>query len=116
MKAALAGLALLALAACQTEDQIGGDPAPASFVCDEARYFAVNYGQQGETATVTLTFADGETALLLSEPSDQGNRYAWPSDGTNYVFVAEGQTATVYLKDGTQGGTETPLYTNCKLQ
>ena len=110
------GLCALLLGACVAEDQIGGDPAPASFVCAEGKHFAVNFGQQGDTNTVTLTFENGETALLLAEASDSGPRYGWPSDGTGYVFLPKGQTATVLLKDGSNGGAETPYYTDCVLQ
>lgn len=116
MRALIATAALIALSGCLAEDKLGGEPAPASFVCADDRYFTVISGQQGDTASVILTFANGETALLLAEPSASGARYGWPSDGTSYVFWSKGEEATVYRKDGTQGGTETPLYTDCKLQ
>ncbi len=109
-------LAVLFLGACVAEDQIGGDPAPASFVCAGGDHFAVTYGFEMDSASVTLTFENGETALLLAEPSASGARYGWPSDGTGYVFWSKGQEATVYLKDGTRGGEETVLYADCKLQ
>lgn len=116
---AYAALLILTLAACaggHQKDQIGGDPAPASFVCAGGKHFAVNFGQEGETNSATLTFENDEKALLLQEPSDTGSRYGWPSDGTNYVLLTEGQSATVLLKDGSNGGLETPVYSDCRLQ
>ena len=74
----------------------------------------MNYAPQGDS--VTLTFENGETALLLAEPSESGFRFGWPSDGTNYVYVASGRDATVFRKDGSRGGVETPVYSDCKLQ
>jgi hypothetical protein len=104
----------LPLAACLAPPDTTGDAATrASFACDGGRSVAVAYGTDAETPSATLTFDTGETALLLAEPTDRGKRYGWPSDGTTYVFLAEGQTATVLLKDGTQGGRETPVLTNC---
>jgi len=98
------------------QDRVGGEPGPASFVCDGGNYFAVNFGMEGETPSATLTMADGETFLLLAEPAASGARYGWPSDGTNHVLLTQGQQATVLLKDGTLGGVETPVYSNCRLQ
>ena len=113
----IAAALLLTLAACQMqEDQLGGEPAPASFVCAGGDHFAVNYGMEGETPSATLTMANGETFLLLAEPAARGARYGWPSDGTNYVLLTKGQDATLLLKDGSRGGVETPVQTDCKLQ
>ncbi len=112
----IAGAALAALGACVGAPTQRVEPAPSSYVCAGGRYFAVNYGQDGDTPSVTLTFEDGETALLLAEPSASGARYGWPSDGTNYVFWSKGQEAMVLLKDGANGGKETVLYADCRLQ
>lgn len=109
-------LCLLPLAGCVQQPSTGGEPAPSSYVCAGGKYFAVNYGQDGQTPSVLLTFANGETARLLAEPSASGARYGWPSDGTSYVFWSKGQEAMVLLKDGTRGGKETVVYTDCKLQ
>jgi len=29
------------------QDRVGGEPGPASFVCDGGNYFAVNFGMEG---------------------------------------------------------------------
>jgi hypothetical protein len=124
MKASLAALPLLVLTAClapaarqvEQQDETFGDPAPASFVCDGGHHFAVTYGMQDETPSVMLSLDTDEEVTLLSEPTEHGGRYGWPSDGTNYVLLTEGQTATVLLKDGSRGGAETSVYTGCKLQ
>lgn len=116
MMPARALLLVGALAGCVSETRLGGEPAPSSYVCADGKYFAASYGQEGDTPSVTLTFEDDETALLLAEPSASGARYGWPSDGTNYVFWSKGQEATVLLKDGSRGGKETVVYADCRLQ
>jgi membrane-bound inhibitor of C-type lysozyme len=112
----IAGGVAATLAACVAAPPPRAEPAPSSYVCANGRYFAVNYGQEGETPSVTLTFENDERALLLAEPSASGARYGWPSDGTGYVFWSKGQEAMVLLKDGTKGGKETVLYADCRLQ
>lgn len=106
-----------ALAGCVAgQPRIGGAPAPSSYVCAGGKYFAVNYGQDGGTPSVTLTFENDEKVTLLAEPAASGARYGWPSDGTTYVFWSKGQDAMVLRKDGSRGGKETVVYADCRLQ
>ena len=83
-----------------------------SYVCVGGKFLGVTYGDADDVA---LWLDDG-TFRLLREPAASGARYGWPSDGTNYVLLTKGQDATVLLKDGSRGGLETPVYTDCKLQ
>jgi membrane-bound inhibitor of C-type lysozyme len=43
-------------------------------------------------------------------------RYGWPSDGSHYIWWTKGDMATLYWKDGANGGVETVLHADCKAQ
>ena len=50
---------------------------------------------------------------LWAEPAASGVRYAWPSDGSYYVWWTKGEGAALYWHDG-ENGTETLLLGDCK--
>ena len=114
-KPALACLILPMLSACVMNPTMPEATAGMIYACaDGARIVAVHAQDAGQDA-VNLTF-DGATLLLFAEPVATGARYGWPSDGTNYVWVTIGDTAHLYLKDGTNGGVETLVHGACLAQ
>ncbi len=83
------------------------------YTCERGVEVPVTYVNDGETSVVVL-MVDGGQVSLYGEPAASGARYGWPSDGSNYVWLSQGDTAMLMWKDET--GAETPIFTACVLQ
>lgn len=78
-----------------------------TYLCDRDVQVPVVYVTADDTALVVLQ-VEGSQILLYNEPAASGARYAWPSDGSGYVWWSKGAEATLLWKDG-EAGTETPI-------
>ena len=109
-------LLLAPLAACT----IAAPDAPVSphtgtvtYTCSGGRVLPVTYGQEADFSNSVKISPDGQKLTLLEEPIDGGRRFAWPSDGSNYVWEVRGVIGTLLWHDGTTNA-ETPRLTDCK--
>ena len=82
------------------------------YTCDRGVAVPVTYVNDSDMSVVILT-VEGRQISLYGEAAASGARYGWPSDGSNYVWWSNGDTATLYWKDET--GAETPVLSNCVL-
>lgn len=80
------------------------------YTCDRGVEVPVTYVNADDLSVAVLN-VEGQQITLEVEQSASGARYGWPSDGSSYVWWTKGPEATLYWKDGEQGGEETPLYT-----
>lgn len=80
-----------------------------TYACDRGVAVPVVYVNATDTSLAVL-HVDGRQILLYNAPAASGARYAWPSDGSGYVWWTKGDEATLFWKDG-EAGTETPLLT-----
>lgn len=85
-----------------------------TYLCDRGVEVPVAYVNSAEGSAAVL-HVEGRLISLLNEPAASGARYAWPSDGSGYVWWTKGDSATLYWRDG-EAGTETVLYAECALQ
>lgn len=106
MRALLALLLLPVPALADTQVQNG------RYTCDRDIEVPVVYVNADDLSLVVLQ-VEGSQILLYNEPAASGARYAWPSDGSGYVWWTKGDVATLYWKDGA-AGTESQLLT-CTL-
>ena len=83
------------------------------YSCERSVEVPVVYVTSGD-ASVAVLMVEGRQILLYSEPAASGARYGWPSDGSNYVWATQDNTASLFWKDET--GAETPILAACKLQ
>ncbi|NBE08482.1 MliC family protein [Paragemmobacter ruber] len=104
MRRAVLALALMAGPAL-AETQVQN----LTYACDRDVAVPVVYVNAPDTSLVVL-HVEGRQILLYNEPAASGARYAWPSDGSGYVWWTKGEAATLLWKDG-EAGTETPLLT-----
>lgn len=102
-RAALALSLLATPALAETQVQNG------RYLCDRDVSVPVVYVNAEDVSLVVLQ-VDGSQVLLYTEPAASGARYAWPSDGSGYVWWTKGAEATLYWKDG-EAGAETPILT-----
>lgn len=86
----------------------------ATYLCDRGVEVPVAYVNSAEGSAAVL-FVEGRLITLLNEPAASGARYAWPSDGSGYVWWTKGDSATLYWRDGAKD-TETALYAECKMK
>ncbi|GLS87779.1 hypothetical protein GCM10010873_27530 [Cypionkella aquatica] len=105
------------LAACTPETpppaaSDASDPNAVQYLCADGTKIATLLGTDGN---LKLTLK-GENFNLIAEQSASGNRYGWPSDGSNYVWWTKGDEGTLFWKDGTKGGAESILHAKCKQQ
>jgi membrane-bound inhibitor of C-type lysozyme len=107
MRLVLAFVLLPGLAAAEINMQTN------RYVCDRGLEVPVTYVNDGETSVVVL-MVEGRMVNLYGEEAASGARYGWPSDGSNYVWWSQGDTAMLLWKDET--GAETPVLPNCQLQ
>lgn len=103
MRAALALLALATPALAETQVQNG------RYTCDRDVVVPTVYVNADDMSLVVL-HVDGSQILLYNEPAASGARYAWPSDGSGYVWWTKGDDATLYWKDA-EMGSETAILT-----
>ena len=83
------------------------------YLCERGVEIPVAYVSDAETAIVILT-VEGRQIALYRDAAASGARYAWPSDGSGYVWWSKDDTATLLWKDGA-AGTETVLLAGCKV-
>lgn len=107
MKALCFALAVLPGAALA-----GFDATPTRYACDRGVEVQAVYINDPEAAAVVV-LVEGRMVTLWAEEAASGARYAWPSDGSNYVWWTKGDDATLYWRDGTND-TETVVLENCK--
>ncbi len=82
------------------------------FVCERGVEVPVVTVSAGEESVLVLT-VEGRQISLYAEPVTTGVRYAWPSDGSGYVWENNQSTATLFWKNET--GEETPVLKECKV-
>lgn len=83
------------------------------YTCDRGVTVPVAYINADDTSLAVLN-VEGRQIVLYSEETASGARYAWPSDGSGYVWVSKGNTAMLIWKDGASK-TETPLLATCTV-
>jgi membrane-bound inhibitor of C-type lysozyme len=85
------------------------------YLCDRGVVIPAAYVSDGiDSAVVTLMF-DGRMFSLVGQPVEGGLRYAWPSDGSGYVWLVGGTAAVLSWRDGA-AGTETALVQCTQLE
>lgn len=85
-----------------------------TYICDRDVEIPVAYVNADDGAAAVL-HVEGRLITLLNERAASGARYAWPSDGSGYVWWTKGDTATLYWRDG-ETDTETALYAECRVR
>ncbi|MEO6299800.1 MAG: MliC family protein [Paracoccaceae bacterium] len=109
-------LLLAPLAACTMHAATMPD-APATgtvnYTCTDGYVVPVTFGMQDDGTKSVVLKVDGNSYTLLKAKSATGTRYAWPSDGSNFVWQIQGGVGTVLWHDGTSG-TEQPRFTDCR--
>lgn len=106
---AAAALAALAAAPAGAFDLGGG-----TYLCERGVEVPVSY-VNGAEGSVAVLHVEGRLVTLPAARSASGARYAWPSDGSGYVWWTKGEEATLYWHDGATSG-EVALLGNCRLQ
>ena len=81
------------------------------YTCERGVQVPVVYANSGDSAIAVL-MVEGNQILLYSEPAASGARYGWPSDGSNYVWLTNGNDAKLLWHDGTTN-TENTLLAAC---
>ena len=109
--AVVAGIAAAAPAFAEFDLQGG------SYLCDRGVEVPVSY-VNGADGSVAVVHVEGRLVTLPIAPSASGARYAWPSDGSGYVWWTRGEEATLYWHDGTTAGEtgEVVLLAGCRLK
>ena len=77
------------------------------YTCDRGVEVPATY-VNAEDLSLTVLHVEGRQITLLNEPAGSGARYAWPSDGANYVWWTKGPEATLFWREA---GEETALLT-----
>ena len=81
------------------------------YTCERGVQVPVVYANSGDSAIAVL-MVEGNQILLYPEPAASGARYGWPSDGSNYVWLTNGNEAKLLWHDGTTN-TENTLLAAC---
>lgn len=84
------------------------------YACDRGVEVPVVYVNDPDQSLAVLQ-AEGRQILLYAETTGSAGRYAWPSDGSGYVWVVDATRALLAWRDAA-AGTETPLLTACVQQ
>lgn len=84
------------------------------YLCERGVEVPVNYVNDGDAEGTVSLLVDGRLIALYRERAGSRARYAWPSDGSGYVWTTDGDTAALLWKDGATS-TETPILMECKV-
>jgi membrane-bound inhibitor of C-type lysozyme len=90
------------------------DTKGGTYLCDRGVEVPVAY-VNGAGDSVAVLHLEGRLITLPVGPSGSGARYAWPSDGSGYVWWTKGDTAMLLWHDGATSE-EVTLYAACKLK
>ena len=103
------GVVLVPLSASAELTTDGG-----TYQCERGVEFPVAYVNSSDRS-VAILMVEGRLITLLSEQAASGARYAWPSDGSGYVWSTKGDTGTLYWRNG-ETADETANYADCALK
>lgn len=113
MMARLAAAAILAGLVLAAPARAGMDIQGGTYLCDRGVELPVSY-INGSDGSVAVLHVEGRLITLPGAPSASGARYAWPSDGSGYVWWTKGDEATLYWRDGATSE-EVALYAMCRM-
>ena len=88
---------VLAALALVPQVALAQDFSTTRYLCDRDVEVPATYVNGPDLGVVVIN-VDGQQITLLSEPAASGARYAWPSDGSGYVWWTKGDAATLYWK------------------
>jgi len=83
-----------------------------TYVCERQVNVPVVYVNSAEGPGIAVIQVEGGMYNLQVEQSASGTRYAFPSDGSHYVWWTKGDVAMLLWHDGTNGQDE-PVYSEC---
>jgi membrane-bound inhibitor of C-type lysozyme len=83
-----------------------------TYTCERGVSVPVTYVNAVEGSVAVLT-VEGRQITLFQTEAASGARYAWPSDGSGYVWWTKADEADLLWRDGASGD-ETPLLSDCK--
>ena len=86
-----------------------------NYTCTGGTVIPVTYTTDSNGHTALVLAAYGANYNLIEEPAGNDRRFAWPSDGSHFVWVVKGNTGTLLSHNGATGA-ETPSLTECKPQ
>ena len=84
-----------------------------TFRCERGVEIPVTFVIAADGSVAVLT-VEGRQIALPQAVSGSGARYAWPSDGSGYVFWTKGDEATLSWADGATSQ-EVTLYGACRV-
>ncbi len=84
-----------------------------NYTCSGGTVVPVTYSTDANGNTALVLTAYGANYNLIEEPGGSDRRFAWPSDGTHFVWVVKGNTGTLLTYNGATAS-ETPSLTDCK--
>ncbi len=109
MRRVACGLALLAAGPAAALEVM-----PRRYTCERGVEIPAVYANADDGTAVVLLVENAQITLLR-EPSGSGERYAWPSDGSEYVWLTKGDEAMLLWRDGA-ADTETALLRTCRAE
>ncbi len=78
-----------------------------TFTCERGLQVPVVYlterSDDPDAGAVAVLMLDGRQMTLMQEAAESGVRYGFPSDGSHYIWWTDGDAATLYWHDGTDG-------------
>ena len=83
-----------------------------TYTCERGVSVPVTYVNAAEGSVAVLN-VEGRQITLFRTEAASGARYAWPSDGSGYVWWTKGDETDLFWSDGTSGE-EMPLLSDCK--
>jgi membrane-bound inhibitor of C-type lysozyme len=88
------------------------DVRTVTYTCERGVSVPVTYVNAAEGSVVVLS-VEGRQITLFQTEAASGARYAWPSDGSGYVWWTKGDEADL-LWSGGASGQEMPLLSDCR--
>jgi membrane-bound inhibitor of C-type lysozyme len=88
--------------------------ATSTYRCERGVAIPVTYVNADGGSAVVLN-VEGRQITLIQAEAASGARYAWPSDGSGYVWWNKGDTATLSWFDAAKSE-EVMLFADCKVE
>ncbi len=88
------------------------DVQTMTYTCERGVSVPATYVNAAEGSVVVLNL-EGRQITLFQTEAASGVRYAWPSDGSGYVWWTKGDEADLLWSNGASGE-EMPLLSDCR--
>ncbi|WP_340287028.1 MliC family protein [Sulfitobacter pontiacus] len=90
-------------------------PVTVTYICERGVEVPVSYTTPEQGEATAVLYVENRMVTLVRTRAASGARYAWPSDGSGYVWWTKGDAATLFWHDAA-AEEDVTLYAACQAR